>query len=254
MRHIIIHYHIFKNAGSSIDKALKNSFREKWSNWDSEAKSGKITPNELRDYIIDNPQLLAISSHSAIPPLPKLDGLTCHPIVFIRNPILRAYSAYQFEWGKQERRTTPRNDFSTYVIDKLKHPRRNAIEDFQVIHLANRGPDGRRPSQSLSDDQLFENAKIFLDNCPFYGLVERFNESMVRAHMYFKARFPEFIGSIHKENVTSKKSWSNIQDETESILEKLPKDIRSSLVERNQLDLKLYNYATERFNTMGLEK
>jgi hypothetical protein len=254
MRNIIIHYHIFKNAGSSVDKALENSFGEKWTNWDASGKSGKISPNALRDFIIDNPNLRAVSSHSAIPPLPIYDGITCHPLVFIRHPIIRAYSAYQFEWGKQEGRRVERDGFSTYIKDKLRLPRKNAIEDFQVIHLANRGPNGHGPSAELNDQQLLQNAKMFLEDCSFFGLVERFNESMVRAHMYFKARFPEFNGSIHKVNVTTKTSWPKIKDEAESILATLPKEIRSTLLERNQLDLELYNYATERFKTMGLDK
>lgn len=252
MRDIILHYHIFKNAGTSIDKALKESFSDRWTNWDSD-KGKRISSNEMKVFIKDHPKLVAISSHNAIPPLPNSDEINVYPIVFLRHPITRAYSAFQFEWGKQKGLEEPDKEFSDYIIDKFKKPRKNAIENFQVMHLANRAHECRCPSGKLTDKQLLNNAKAFIKTCPFFGLVERYNESMVRAHLYLSSKFSKFRGTIHKENISTNKSSTVLDLQVEGILSDLPEDVRKSLIERNKLDLSLYEYAAKRFITMGLE-
>ena len=96
-RKVIIHYHIFKNAGTSIDRMLKESFSERWANYDKPEPTSKISPAELEEFILDNPDLMAVSSHHAVPPLPD-KHLEVYPIILLRHPIDRAYSAYLFEW------------------------------------------------------------------------------------------------------------------------------------------------------------
>ncbi|MCB1754984.1 MAG: hypothetical protein KDJ38_05655, partial [Gammaproteobacteria bacterium] len=84
-RNIIVHYHLFKNAGTSIDKMLKNSFGDAWENYDLPAAGARISPDSLQQYIEENPHLQASSSHQIVPPLPTGD-LNVFPIVFLRDP------------------------------------------------------------------------------------------------------------------------------------------------------------------------
>ena len=61
-RNVIVHYHLFKNAGSSIDHLLKFNFGDKWMAYDSDSASGIISTKGLEKLIADNPEVDAFSS------------------------------------------------------------------------------------------------------------------------------------------------------------------------------------------------
>jgi hypothetical protein len=64
IRSIILHRHIFKNAGSSLDSALKNFYGEAYSEYHSSlSPNGRVYPHELFDFLDLNPNLIALSSH-----------------------------------------------------------------------------------------------------------------------------------------------------------------------------------------------
>ena len=97
-RNIIIHYHLFKNAGTSIDLMLEDSFGSDWIQYDEiTGKHGKMLPSHFVEYILDNKNYKAISSHRLVPPIISHKHLNVFPIILIRNPIDRAFSAYQFQ-------------------------------------------------------------------------------------------------------------------------------------------------------------
>jgi hypothetical protein len=54
----------------------------------------------MEEFILDHPHGAAFSSHQVVPPLPARQ-LQVLPIVFLRHPIDRAYSAYLFEVQKE---------------------------------------------------------------------------------------------------------------------------------------------------------
>ena len=241
-RRVIVHYHIFKNAGTSVDRMLKESFGDAWASWDTDNPGGKISPAELEAFLLEHPHLMAMSSHQIVPPLPdrKLDVF---PIVFLRHPIDRAYSAYLFEWQKQQGAGAPVGSFDEYVIDKLANPRKNAIEDFQALHLANRGYDARWPSSALDDEAILANAKAFLLSLPFFGIVEDYPASLARMKAAFAPEFPELTFSEFRENVLQEPGLT-MPDKIRAIREAMQPDVFRELVLRNQMDLRLYEFAS----------
>ena len=56
-----------------------------------------------------------------------------------------------------------------YIADKFKAPRMNAVEDFQALHLANRGYESRLRSKLLHDEEVLANARDFLMKVPCLG-------------------------------------------------------------------------------------
>ena len=94
MRKVILHYHIFKNAGKSIDSLLLNSLGNRLAKWDKDQADAIITNDEVVDFVSVNTTLAAISSHQFVSPIPTSDLVKFFPIVFIRHPIERAFSAY----------------------------------------------------------------------------------------------------------------------------------------------------------------
>jgi hypothetical protein len=249
-RRVVLHYHIFKNAGTSVDRALRESFGERWVKFDRSDPGAKISPAEMDAFLEEHPEVLAVSSHQCVPPVPNGSARVL-PLIFFRHPVARAYSAYAFEWGRQKGVEKPASSFEEYLVESLAKRRASAIEDFQVRHVANRGHQGRRPAAALTNAQLLRNACAFVDSLDFFGLVERFEESMVRANLYLKPHFPEFLGRIYRENA-SENVPADLEQYVEHALSLLSPDVRADFLARNALDSEFYAYVTERFQHMGL--
>src|SRR6185369_4368458 len=199
-RKLILHYHLFKNAGTSVDEMLEASLGDRWAQWDKDDPNARISPAEMEEFILGHPDLLAISSHQLVPPLPT-KHVDIFPIVFIRHPIDRAYSAYLFEWKKQKGGSEPLDSFEAYIRQALSLRRRSAIEDFQAVHFANRGYETRRPSEKLDDEELLDNAKEFLRSLPLFGIVERYDESMAWMQKVWGKVFPDVSFAVYRSNV-----------------------------------------------------
>lgn len=93
-RTIICHYHIFKTAGTSFERVLKNNFGERHLSVDGPRSSSIITQADLIKVIDSHPTLASISSHQITLPAPVSDRFLAVPVVFVRHPILRIRSAY----------------------------------------------------------------------------------------------------------------------------------------------------------------
>lgn len=95
MRNVVIHYHIFKNAGSSIDKILLDNYGSAWAPFEGSTPTSLLSVRDLAEFVLSRPDIQAVSSHLARPPLPRV--VNAIPIVFLRDPIDRARSAYAHE-------------------------------------------------------------------------------------------------------------------------------------------------------------
>ena len=245
-RRIIVHYHIFKNAGTSVDHMLKESLGERWVEWDSTDPGAKISPAEMEEYILDHPDILAVSSHQVVPPLPSRE-LDVYPIIFIRHPIDRAYSAYLMEWKKQVGSDIAKGPFEDYIAEKLRFRRRNAIEDYQTLHLANRGYDSRWPSGALDDEETLGNATALLSSLRFFGMVEDYAASMLKMKKIFSGAFPELTFNVFQKN-TLQDSTQSLYTKLKAIRESTDPEVFDQLVLRNQMDLRLYEFAAASFD------
>ena len=247
-RKVILHYHIFKNAGTSIDRMLQASLGNRWANFDRTDSSAKISPEEMEAYILDHPDLLAVSSHHAVPPLPDRH-LHVYPIILLRHPVDRAYSAYLFEWKKQQNTTDPIGTFADYIREKFRQPRRNAIEDFQTLHLANRSYTHRLPSAEIGDEKLLSNARTLLREAGCFGIVDRFSESLKLMTRRLGPVFPEVKWNEYQENRLQEEGV-DLSDKMKNVISMLDHATYTQLVMRNQLDLRLYENALGRFDHM----
>ena len=95
-RPVIVHFHLFKNAGTSVDRILQRNFGDRWIEIEG-PNNKKLTQDALIDFIRGNPQYDAISSHTAVVSVPQYDDIEIIPIFFYRHPIDRIRSAYDFE-------------------------------------------------------------------------------------------------------------------------------------------------------------
>lgn len=158
MRNVLIHCHMFKNAGSSLDWSLQRSFGSDFIDHrdDADMRSGN---GYLKNYLLDNSSIKALSSHHITMPLPELSGVNLLPVFLFRNPLERIGSVYEFE--KKQEANTPGSinakklNFSDYVRWRMEGNSGATIRDFQtrccIGSFAARGV-------RLTDDD-FEEAK-----------------------------------------------------------------------------------------------
>ncbi len=244
VRNVIVHYHLFKNAGTSIDHLLRRNFPDRWMSYDGETPGCIIAASELARLIDDNPGHVAFSSHQIVPPLPVVDA-NIFPIVFLRDPIDRIKSAYLFEWKKQLGLDQPKGSLVEFIQQKFTYVRKSSVEDFQAIRMSN-ADSSEFVGTAGSDDEILDRACSFISSLDYVGIVDEFDRSNQLLSEYLKPAFPEFAASEVKANVLQDISVSNTQ-KRQAIRDEIGDELYEMIVARNSLDEALYQHARKHF-------
>ncbi|WP_137702698.1 sulfotransferase family 2 domain-containing protein [Marimonas lutisalis] len=206
MRTVVLHYHLFKNAGTSIDRILQKNFGDKWVTREFAANGGDNSA-EVAEWIASTPEAIAYSSHTMLGPVPEVAGVEIIPVLLLRNPIDRIKSAYRFErkqeadtWGAQ---LAKEHDLEGYVRARLARPGDRQCRNFQTDRLARMCPgDGPELERALG-------ALEFLKTHGVLGRVEAFDDAMQRLSNCLKHRYPDFKWESTRANVTEKSKAHN---------------------------------------------
>lgn len=224
-RTIILHYHLFKNAGTSIDYILQNNFPGAWQTEEFPSKAGNNS-DLVKKWIIENPNTVAFSSHTANGPVPQIPGVDVISILFLRDPIARIKSVYHFEkkqiadtWGANLAKET---DFTGYVRARLSTPHDRQCRDFQVARLATLVPGPR--------DQEFERAVKGLSKLSVVGFVENFEEGVEWLKAVLYVSYPDFW-------------WEPIRANASNADVEISPELRHELKEANASDYRLIEEA-----------
>ena len=242
-RKIILHLHLFKNAGTSIDRILSENFGSRWMAYDGEQPGEILCAERFEEVILAHPEIEAFSSHQLVPPLPDTD-LFVFPIVFIRHPIERIKSAYLFEWKKQGGLDVPKGTLQEYIDSKLVMRRRNVIENFQTMRLSNTSRKNFQNIDNYSDCELLERAKSFLDQIPCIGVVDRFDESIELIQCEVNNFWPSLKFFATQENVSQDINQTTLE-KLDGIRQELGAESYQRIVDANLMDIELYEYACQ---------
>ncbi len=240
---VLIHYHIFKNAGTSIDECLRQSFGGLWGTYEGPHAHAIQSSTQLGAHLEANPHLVAVSSHLSRPPLPAAH---CLPIVFIRHPLLRAYSVYRFT---QMDPSQPFSDvaqsmeFGAYVRWALrKEPGSIVVRDYQVVHLSD--ASWRCPhildAQATGDD--LQQACDLLSSWGMAGVVEDFDLSVRTYQDLYGPKLPGLSLTQRWENCSSGLHCCG-DERIEDLKCLLGADLHDEFMAANQLDLALHEHA-----------
>ncbi|WP_273501534.1 sulfotransferase family 2 domain-containing protein [Paracoccus sphaerophysae] len=101
MRTVIVHYHIYKNAGTSFDHVLQHNFGDRVELFDGPYPFFTIDQEQLDRIIQRRPAAVAFSSHQVILPAPSSLDYRTLSAIFVRNPFLRIASIYRFKRGPE---------------------------------------------------------------------------------------------------------------------------------------------------------
>lgn len=193
---IILHYHLFKNAGTSFDEMLKINFGSAW----SEAEFPDETGNNsalVAKWIAASPGISAIGSHTAIGPLPIVENVRIYSVLFLRDPVSRIASAYRFERRQQSdtvgSRLARENDLEGYVRGRLAIPGDRQCRNFQVRRLA---------AFVMTREPELERARRALRMLSFVGKVEAYADSVERFVRRVAPAFPGIRPHVTHTNRT----------------------------------------------------
>jgi hypothetical protein len=238
MKTVILHYHLFKNAGTSLDASFKDNFSEAEGEWVTKELPSQPKQNreQLKQWIIDNPQAKCFSSHTAIFPVPKIEGVKIIPVIFFRHPLDRIVSAYSFEnkqGGAGFGPTLARNTtLAGYIETRLSMQTDRQCRGFHAHRLATMF------GEKQGDETT--RAKMAAENLPFVGVVENYSESLVRLEELLQSEGFEGIKLKPVERNVSRGVMKSLDEKLAEIKEQLGEELFKKLVEANEVDLEIW--------------
>ncbi len=252
-RSVLVHYHLFKNAGSSIDAMLRANFGERLAVLEGPQAWSRIHPPQLAEFIMAHPSLCAVTSHHACLPPPAIPGVSVVPILLLRHPLERVGSVYRFE--RRQPPVSPGavfaagHDFADYVRWRLDREAHGMIHNFHMQSLS-RDAQGRARSPG---PEAVDRAVEWLGRLPWFGIVEQYRRSVERLARRVRPRFPGFRPVIVHANLSPQRQ-PTLEQRIAAIREALGEPLFEELRSRNKLDLALYRCATALFEQMETDE
>ena len=206
-RNVLLHYHIFKTAGTSFERVLINNFDQNHLSFDGPTASSYISQKDLIKVIESNSNLASLSSHQISLPAPVSDQFLALPVVFVRHPILRIRSVFLHEHRQVPPRSqSPLQGFEAW-FDKLVagHPNQLQICNLQTNLLCR---DANSPPRGVNTDGRplydLDTALKNLSEVPCVGRTEYFDADVasfiptlaaVDIQLRYRQRVSENVGA-----------------------------------------------------------
>ncbi len=241
---IVAHYHLFKNAGTSVDAILDHNFNSDW----RKIEFGKIDRQSnsqlVQNWLLAHQSISAFSSHTAMFPLPAITNISLIPMIFLRHPIDRLWSVYKFERQhkkilNESIKLAQEHDFAGYLNYQLDQTQNRSCRNFQTYRFS-----WLNSQPNLTE---FEQAMHGLDSLPIVGIVEEFDLSMKLYQKAIAQYYPSFqLKSVHK-NITSQQNLS-LAAKLDLIQSNLDRATYQRLLDSNRDDLQLYEAAKRKLS------
>lgn len=232
----LIHLHLFKNGGSTLDWILRKNFGEQFMEFHGETANSVLLAPDIERMIKDHPEHVAFSSHHFRLPLSTVKVKQVLPLLFLRHPLDRVASMFD-----QERRMAAPEDDWRFVslsdwIENSIRDRPYIFCDSQVSFLARDGVYYEPPDEFCLDDAISE-----LDRLPFFGLVSEYDASIVLLENQLQQWWPDFDGAHFPQNKGSRDH--SLESRLERLTSHITPSAHAALVRNNKYDLALFEHA-----------
>ena len=242
-RHVIMHFHMFKNGGSTIEAILEREFRGRFATVHGSHASSALDDDDIASFIAAHPNISALSSHHLRYPLPSLRRTVLFDCCFLRHPLDRLHSVYSYlraepaELGAEDpilvlsQAVGPR-EFVMRLIDESPH----FVSNPQTLLIAT-GGEFTRPLDEADLARAIES----LRRMAVPGLVSMFDESLVVAEHFLGPAFPSLRLHYVAQNVS--RPLRNLDQRLAELQALWGADVYDELLRLNRLDLELCAYA-----------
>jgi hypothetical protein len=160
---VLIHQHIFKNAGTTLGSILSRELKDGFGSL--EFDKGDISDESLLQLLRDK-NLRGLTSHTVL-------GMRNHPdiisVILLRDPFKRQLSAWEFECHVQKKSNLAFEEW-------INSPERS---DIQTRFLSGKG---------ACLDPMELRVRVATSNNIFLGLADDFDETMVALEYFLNAR------------------------------------------------------------------
>jgi hypothetical protein len=242
-RFVLVHYHICKNAGTTVEWILRRQFAGDLATLHSSDESSTLDGDHLKEFLQHNSRISAVSSHHLRYPKPEIVGTILFDCCFLRHPLDRLQSVYEHyrrtggdDWLSRLARLEDSQAFIRTLVETAPH----VVSNVQTLYLSNAGAF-TRPATEWD----LEKAVAILSQMAFPGVVERFDESVVAAEYFLRPAFPKLRLEYIAQNV-SRKADGALAGAAKNRLARLwGKELHSQLMRLNEYDLKLWKRAAD---------
>jgi hypothetical protein len=235
-RFVVVHYHFFKNAGSTIESILEREFGGEFATLHGHTADTELDNDELSVFLSTHRDIKAVSSHHLRYPLPNIKNIVVFDVCFIRHPLDRLHSMYsylrkentggalcQMAWGCSA------GEFLRNLVDESPH----LVSNVQVLQIARSG----RFTRPACEEDLSRAIGV-VRKMAVPGVVDLFDASMVAAEYFLKPAFPRISLHYTRRNVTAARS--EIAHREKRYRELWGRAVYDDLSALNQFDLQLH--------------
>ncbi|MCE8456771.1 hypothetical protein [Rhodovulum sulfidophilum] len=248
---ILVHYHVYKNAGSSVDLANRAAVGgANFIELDKHRgfrKAPAFNAALVRQVLRAHPDMRCFSCHNFVPTVHRCPDFTALPIVFLRHPLLRLASVYRFEAISEAHKHTPAGrlalkvDFPEWLEAFLHMPNG---KNYQTCVLSRTEDGGHSPftndhPRHIGDIRVAAERLDEVNALTGVGIVEDFEASAARIEAKVVRHMPGFRLSGAAANQTKK--IGNWREELAALERSLPADLLARTVMANASDYALYD-------------
>ncbi len=226
MRSVILHYHIFKNAGMSVEDMLDRNFGERFCRLDNPDPNSHIANDEVLAFLQRNPHVQAVSSHQIRYPVPAAPGFLFFDLCILRDPLDRIRSMYDYT-----RQKPIEGDAMSELANRLD------LGGF-VEHLLTRMPHWICNAQAA----VLGGCAATVLQASFLGVVDCFEESLAAGEFFLRPMFSGLRCAAPAVNV-SRGLDGTLAERKREMREACGSRLYEELESRNVLDLELVTLA-----------
>lgn len=239
---ILLHFHMFKNGGSTLDWVLKRNYGSSFLEWHGPDANSTLRVSDCSAFLVSHPDAKVISSHHLRFPVDTThDNL--FPLLILRHPIDRAASVFEHE---RRQPGIKRTDFkyaslANWIRDAIAN-QSYTVCDTQTVFVADGGTYYEQP-----DRTAVCRAIETLQSLPYCGVVNRYAESMLVLEDIVHQWNPDFDTAFFPQNVSIGRH-TKLEHRLEAIEDEIGTELYDYLWMNNVYDIELFEAASSKLS------